>query len=109
MPITVGLNALDETALVNIMTEPKNALIKQYKKLIGIDNVDLEITDEAVRAVAKRAIELKTGARGLRTILEGLMLDTMYDLPSLADVEKVVIDKDVVSGEGKPVIIKKSA
>ena len=109
VPITVGLNALDETALVNIMTEPKNALIKQYKKLIGIDNVDLEITDEAVRAVAKRAIELKTGARGLRTILEGLMLDTMYDLPSLADVEKVVIDKDVVSGEGKPVIIKKSA
>ena len=109
VPITVGLNALDETALVNIMTAPKNALIKQYKKLIGIDNVDLEITDEAVRAVAKRAIELKTGARGLRTILEGLMLDTMYDLPSLADVEKVVIDKDVVSGEGKPVIIKKSA
>lgn len=109
VPITVGLNTLDETALVNIMTEPKNALIKQYKKLIGIDNVDLEITDEAVRAVAKRAIELKTGARGLRTILEGLMLDTMYDLPSLADVEKVVIDKDVVSGEGKPVIIKKSA
>ncbi len=109
VPITVGLNALDETALVNIMTEPKNALIKQYKKLIGIDNVDLEITDEAVRAVAKRAIELKTGARGLRTILEGLMLDTMYDLPSLADVEKVVIDKDVVSGEGKPVIIKKTA
>lgn len=109
VPITVGLNALDETALVNIMTEPKNALIKQYKKLIGIDNVALEITDEAVRAVAKRAIELKTGARGLRTILEGLMLDTMYDLPSLADVEKVVIDKDVVSGEGKPVIIKKSA
>ena len=109
VPITVGLNALDETALVNIMTEPKNALIKQYKKLIGIDNVDLEITDEAVRAVAKRAIELKTGARGLRTILEGLMLDTMYDLPSLTDVEKVVIDKDVVSGEGKPVIIKKSA
>ena len=109
VPITVGLNALDETALVNIMTEPKNALIKQYKKLIGIDNVDLEITDEAVRAVAKRAIELKTGARGLRTILEGLMLDTMYDLPSLVDVEKVVIDKDVVSGEGKPVIIKKSA
>ena len=109
VPITVGLNALDETALVNIMTEPKNALIKQYKKLIGIDNVDLEITDEAVRAVAKRAIDLKTGARGLRTLLEGLMLDTMYDLPSLADVEKVVIDKDVVSGEGKPVIIKKSA
>ena len=109
VPITVGLNALDETALVNIMTEPKNALIKQYKKLIGIDNVDLEITDEAVRAVAKGAIELKTGARGLRTILEGLMLDTMYDLPSLTDVEKVVIDKDVVSGEGKPVIIKKSA
>lgn len=109
VPITVGLNALDESALVNIMTEPKNALVKQYKKLIGIDNVDLEITDEAVRAVARRAIELKTGARGLRTILENLMLETMYDIPSLTDVEKVVIDKDVVSGEGKPVIVRKTA
>ena len=109
VPITVGLNALDEEALVNIMTAPKNALVKQYKKLIGIDNVELEITNEAVLAVAKRAIELKTGARGLRTILENLMLDTMYDLPSLEQVEKVIIDEDVVTKGDKPQIIKKAS
>ena len=108
VPITVGLSALDETALVNIMTAPKNALVKQYKKLIGIDNVELEITDGAVLAVAKKAIELKTGARGLRTILENLMLDTMYEIPSLTDVVKVVIDESVVAG-GKPQIIKKAS
>ena len=108
VPITVGLSALDEKALVNIMTAPKNALVKQYKKLIGIDNVELEITDGAVLAVAKKAIELKTGARGLRTILENLMLDTMYEIPSLTDVVKVVIDESVVAG-GKPQIIKKAS
>ena len=89
------------------MTAPKNALVKQYKKLIGIDNVELEITEGAIKAVARKAIELKTGARGLRTILENLMLDTMYEIPSLSDVEKVVIDETVVSG-GKPQIIKKA-
>ncbi len=107
IPITVGLHALDEKALVNILTKPKNALIKQYKRLVGIDNVELEITDEAVCAVAKRAIELKTGARGLRTILENLMLDTMYDIPSNNDIEKVIVDEKVVSGISKPTIIKK--
>ncbi len=106
VPITVGLHPLDEEALVNILTEPKNALVKQYKRLIGLDNVELEITDDAVRAVAKRAIELKTGARGLRTILENLMLDTMYDIPSDESIEKVIIDESVVSGE-KPKIVKK--
>ncbi len=108
VPITVGLSALDEKALVNIMTAPKNALVKQYKKLIGIDNVELEITDGAVLAVAKKAIELKTGARGLRTILENLMLETMYEIPSLTDAVKVVIDESVVAG-GKPQIIKKAS
>ena len=107
IPITVGLHALDEKALVNILTEPKNALVKQYKRLIGLDNVELEITDGAVSAVAKRAIELKTGARGLRTILENLMIDTMYDLPSEDDVEKVIVDEAVVLGESKPTIIRK--
>ncbi len=107
VPITVGLNPLDEDALVNILTVPKNALVKQYKKLIGIDNVDLDITDGAVRAIAKRAIELKTGARGLRTILENLMIDTMYDLPSEENVEKVVVDENVVIKGAKPQIIKK--
>ncbi len=108
VPITVGLNALDEDALVNIMTVPKNALVKQYKRLIGMDNVELEITNDAVKAVAKRAIELKTGARGLRTILENLMLDTMYDLPSSTDIEKVVIDESVVIDGAKPQVIKKA-
>ena len=108
VPITVGLNALDEDALVNIMTVPKNALVKQYKRLIGMDNVELEITNDAVKAVAKRAIELKTGARGLRTILENLMLDTMYDLPSSTDIEKVVIDESVVTDGAKPQIVKKA-
>ena len=107
VPITVGLRPLDEAALINIMTKPKNALIKQYKRLIGLDNVELEITDGAVSAVAKRAIELKTGARGLRTILENLMIDTMYDLPSESDVEKVIVDESVVLEGAKPTVIKK--
>ena len=109
IPITVGLHPLDEKALVNILTEPKNALVKQYKRLIGLDNVELEITDGAVSAVAKRAIELKTGARGLRNILENLMIDTMYDLPSEKDVAKLIVDEDVVEKGEKPKIIKKIA
>lgn len=107
MPITVGLHALDEDALVKIMTEPKNAIVKQYKKLVGLDKVELVVTDDAVREVAKRAIALKTGARGLRTIFENLMLESMYDIPSEDDVEKVIIDKDVVLGGKQPKIIKK--
>ena len=107
MPITVGLHALDEDALVKIMTEPKNAIVKQYKKLVGLDKVELVVTDDAVREVARRAIALKTGARGLRTIFENLMLESMYDIPSEDDVEKVIIDEDVVLGGKQPEIIKK--
>ncbi|MBP5466441.1 MAG: ATP-dependent Clp protease ATP-binding subunit ClpX [Clostridia bacterium] len=107
VPITVGLHPLDEKALVNILTVPKNALVKQYKRLIGLDNVELEITDDAVCAVAKKAIELKTGARGLRTILENIMIDTMYDIPSEDDIEKVVIDENVILSGAKPTVIKK--
>ena len=107
IPITVGLSPLDENALVNILTKPKNALVKQYKKLIGLDNVELEITDDAVLAIAKKAIALKTGARGLRTIFENLMIETMYDLPSQTDIKKVIVDEGVVSGTSKPVLIKK--
>ena len=107
IPITVGLHELDERALVNIMTRPKNAIIKQYQRLIGLDNVELVITDDAVNAVARKAITLKTGARGLRTILENLMIDTMYDLPSCENVEKVVVDAAVVEKGEKPKIIKK--
>ncbi len=106
VPITVGLHALDENALVNIMTAPKNALVKQYKALIGLDNVELEITDGAVLEVAKKAIALKTGARGLRTIFENLMLETMYDLPSMEGVKKVIVDENVVLSGAKPLIIK---
>ncbi|MCQ2387544.1 MAG: ATP-dependent Clp protease ATP-binding subunit ClpX [Clostridia bacterium] len=107
VPITVGLHPLDEKALVNILTEPKNALVKQYKKLISLDNVELEITEDAVMAVAKKAIELKTGARGLRTILENIMIDTMYDLPSSKDIAKVIVDKSVIENGEKPKIVKK--
>ena len=107
VPITVGLNPLDEKALVNILTEPKNALVKQYKKLIGLDKVELEITDDAISAIAKKAIELKTGARGLRTIFENLMIDTMYELPSQVDIEKVIVDENVVINGKKPTLVKK--
>ncbi len=107
VPITVCLEALDETALVKIMTEPKNALVKQYKKLIGMDGCELEVTDDAVLEIARKAISLKTGARGLRTIFENLMLDSMYDIPSVENIEKVVIDKEVVKGNKKAQIINK--
>ena len=107
MPITVSLHALDEKALVQIMTEPKNAIVKQYKKLVGFDDVELEVTDDAVLEVAKRAIALKTGARGLRTIFENLMLDSMYHIPSEKDIQKVIIDKDVVLGLKTPELVKK--
>ena len=107
VPITVCLDALDETALVQIMTEPKNAIVKQYKKLVGMDNCELEVTDSAVLEIAKQAIALKTGARGLRTIFEGLMLDCMYDIPSVENAEKVIVDDEVVRGEKKATIIYK--
>ena len=106
-PIVVGLHPLDEDALVSIMTEPKNAIVKQYRKLVGLDNVELVVTEDAVREVARKAIALKTGARGLRTIFENLMLDAMYDVPSEDDVEKIVIDGDVVAGRKAPEIVKK--
>ncbi len=107
VPIVVGLNALDEEALVKILTEPKNALTKQYKKLFGFDHVELDFDDDAIREVAKKAIELKTGARGLRCILEDVMLDVMFDLPGNADVEKVVITSDSIKKAAQPTIIYK--
>ena len=108
VPITVCLDPLDETALVKIMTEPKNALVRQYKQLIGMDNCDLVVTDGAVYEIAKKAIELKTGARGLRTIFENVMLDCMYDIPS-ENAEKVIVDEDVIKGLKKPEIVYKQA
>lgn len=107
IPITVCLEPLNEDALVKIMTEPKNALVKQYKKLIGMDDCELEVTNDAVYEIARKAIALKTGARGLRTIFENIMLDCMYDIPSVKGVEKVVVDADVVKGVKKPEIVYK--
>lgn len=105
LPVVVGLNPLDEEALVNILVEPKNALVKQYKLLFEYDNVLLKFDESAIRAVAKKALELKTGARGLRTILEKIMLDTMFDVPSNNQIKEIVItEKTVLDGE-KPKLI----
>ena len=110
IPITVSLQALDEEALVNILTRPRNAIIKQYQKLVGLDGVKLTVEEEAVREIANTAIRLKTGARGLRTIIESLMTDVMYDIPSVKDVEEVIITKECVDKGEKPKLVhKKSA
>jgi ATP-dependent Clp protease ATP-binding subunit ClpX len=108
LPVVATLEELDEDALVSILLEPKNALTKQYRKLFDMEGVDLEFRDDALRAVAKRAMKRKTGARGLRTILESVLLDTMYDLPSTTNAKKVVLDEAVVTGETKPYVIYES-
>jgi len=105
LPVVATLEELDEDALVTILTEPKNALSKQYGKMIEMEGSELEIRDEALHAIAKKAMERKTGARGLRTILESLLLDTMYELPSLEGVSKVVIDEAVVEGGNQPYLV----
>ena len=105
LPVIVTLDELSEDALVKIITEPKNAILKQYRKLFGIDGVELEIEEEAVRAVARKAIERKTGARGLRSILEGVMTDIMYDIPSRDDVKKCIITKATIEDGQKPVVV----
>ncbi|WP_265570884.1 ATP-dependent Clp protease ATP-binding subunit ClpX [Sphingomicrobium nitratireducens] len=103
MPVIATLTDLDEAALVEILKEPKNALVKQYQKLFEMEDVHLVFTDDALSAVAKKAIERKTGARGLRSILEGILLDTMFDLPSMEGVDEVHIDADVIEGRKEPV------
>lgn len=105
LPVIATLEELDEAALVQILTEPKNALTKQYSKLFDMEGVELEFRADALNAVAKRALLRKTGARGLRSILEGVLLDTMYDIPSEPDVRKVVIDESVIEGTSKPLLI----
>lgn len=105
LPVMVTLDELSEDALVRIITEPKNALLKQYRKLLRLDNVDLEIEPEAIRAVAKKAIERKTGARGLRSILEGVMTDIMYDIPSRDDVKKCIVTKETIEEGSRPTLI----
>ncbi len=105
LPVVATLEELDEDALVTILTEPKNALSKQYGKMIEMEGSELEIREEALHAIAKKAMERKTGARGLRTILETILLDTMYDLPSTEGVSKVVIDESVVEGSNQPYLV----
>ncbi|MES9936156.1 MAG: ATP-dependent Clp protease ATP-binding subunit ClpX [Sedimenticola sp.] len=105
LPVVATLEELDEDALVQILTEPKNALVKQYARLFEMEDCELEFREDALRAIARKAMERKTGARGLRTIMEQVLLDTMYDLPSMDDVSKVVVDESVISGENDPYII----
>ena len=105
LPVMVTLEELDEESLVRILTEPKNALVKQYKELLNMDGVDLEFEDEALKVIATKAIERKTGARGLRSIIEETMLDIMYDIPSRDDIEKCIITKDTVEKKIEPTLV----
>ena len=104
VPVVVTLDALDRDAMVRILREPKNALIKQYQKLLGLDGVDLEFSEDAVGKIADKTMENKTGARGLRSIIEKSMRDIMFEVPSNKDIEKCLITKDVIDGTGKPEI-----
>ncbi|MCY7948381.1 ATP-dependent protease ATP-binding subunit ClpX, partial [Bacillus atrophaeus] len=107
LPVIASLEQLDETALVEILTKPKNALVKQYKKMLELDDVELEFEEDALAEIAKKAIERKTGARGLRSIIEGIMLDVMFDLPSRDDIEKCVITgATVADGEAPRLVLK---
>jgi ATP-dependent Clp protease ATP-binding subunit ClpX len=105
LPVIATLDDLDESALVKILTEPKNALVKQYQRLFDMENVGLSFTDDALRTVARKAILRKTGARGLRSILEAILLETMFELPTLQGVEEVVVNTEVVEGRGQPLMI----
>jgi ATP-dependent Clp protease ATP-binding subunit ClpX len=105
LPITASLSPLDEDALVEILTKPKNALVKQYKKMLELDNVELEFTEDALQEIAKLAIKRKTGARGLRSIIEGIMLDVMFELPSKDDIVKCIITKETVVDDVPPTLI----
>lgn len=105
LPVVAVLDELDTDALVKILTEPKNALVKQYQKLLAMEGVELEFREHALQAIAKRALERRTGARGLRSIIEASLLDIMFDLPSLSNVQKVVVDDSAVTGDGKPLLI----
>lgn len=109
LPIAVAVDPLDEDALVEILTKPKNALLKQYKKLLKLDGVDIEFEEDAITAVAKKAIELKTGARGLRSILENVMMKLMFDVPSDKTIEKVIVTKEVITKKKDPIIVRKAA
>lgn len=109
LPVVATLNELDEDALVRILTEPRNSLVRQYARLFEMEGAELDFRDDALRAVAQKAIERKSGARGLRSILEAVLLDTMYDIPSASDISKVVVDDRVIKGDSSPQLIRDSA
>jgi ATP-dependent Clp protease ATP-binding subunit ClpX len=105
LPVAVSLDNLDKEALVRILTEPKNAIIKQYQKLLQLDHVDLVLTNDALDAAAEGALKQRTGARGLRTIIEDVLLDVMYDIPSRADIKRVIINGEVITSHHKPLLV----
>ena len=105
LPVIATLRDLDEDALVTILSEPKNALVKQYQRLFEMEDVQLNFTEESLRAIARKAIERKTGARGLRSIMEAILLDTMFELPGLEGVQEVVVNEDAITAEVAPLLI----
>jgi ATP-dependent Clp protease ATP-binding subunit ClpX len=109
MPIVATFSELTEDAMVQILTEPKNALVKQYSKLLAMEGVDLEIRPNALKAIAKKALARKTGARGLRSILEQSLTDTMFDLPNANNVEKVVVDESTIDENKPPLLVYREA
>ncbi|HHM05916.1 MAG TPA: ATP-dependent Clp protease ATP-binding subunit ClpX [Gammaproteobacteria bacterium] len=109
LPVVATLDELDENSLVRILSEPKNALTKQYAKLFEMEGAELELREDALRAIARKAMERKTGARGLRSILEHVLLNTMYDLPSVEGVRKVIVDENVIGGASEPILIYEGA
>ena len=108
LPVVATLDELDEDALIKILSEPKNAIAKQFRKLFEMEGVELEFRDDALRAVARKALKRRTGARGLRTIIEQVLLEIMYELPSLENVSKVVVDEGVINGSAEPYLIYSS-
>ncbi|NOQ36209.1 MAG: ATP-dependent Clp protease ATP-binding subunit ClpX, partial [Methylococcaceae bacterium] len=105
LPVIATLEELDEDALIQILTEPKNALIKQYQHLFEMEGAELEFRPESLRAIARKAMDRKTGARGLRTIVENVLLDTMYELPSADNITKVVLDEGAIVGDNNPLFV----
>ncbi|HRH76377.1 MAG TPA: AAA family ATPase, partial [Cellvibrionaceae bacterium] len=109
LPVVATLEELDKAALVAILSEPKNSLVKQYKKLFEMEGVEIDFREDALRAVAEKAMERKTGARGLRSIMEAVLLDTMYRIPSETGIAKVVVDETVIKGESVPLLVYENA
>ena len=109
MPVVASLAELSEDALMQILTEPKNALVKQYAKLLQMEGAELEVRPSALRAIAKKAVIRKTGARGLRSILENVLIDTMFDLPNTSNVEKVVVDESTIEESKPPLLVYREA